>query len=76
MEQYTPIRCPEIREHGQYTLCSRLLGAAKDGKLYLYCEQCKRFYEISIGENDVIDMKLLPKKLRLEFGPSLRIICE
>lgn len=73
-EIFTPIRCPETREHGKYTLCGRLLGAVKDGKLYVYCEHCKQFYRVDILENDVLEMTRLPKNERLKFKPSLKIL--
>lgn len=74
MKEFTPIRCPEDRTHGHYEMCGKLIGAIKDGVIYLYCSECKTFYKIDILDNDVIEMTPLPKNERLNFGLSLRYI--
>lgn len=73
-ENLSSIRCPSIRNHDKYQLCGRLLGAVKDGQIYLYCEVCKMFYKISITDNDTLEMIPLTKNTRLSFKTALRLV--
>lgn len=75
-EIFTSIRCPNKREHTNYCLCGRLLGILKDGKIYLYCEMCKQFYEITIKENDTVEMTVLSKSKRLKMSSNLKMVQE
>ena len=74
IDNLSSIRCPSIRNHNKYQLCGRLLGAVKDGEIYLYCETCKTFYKISVDDNDNIEMIPLAKNKRLSFKTSLRLV--
>lgn len=75
-EIFNSIRCPNDRKHADYCLCGRLLGLIKDGKIYLYCEMCKQFYEITIKENDTVEMTIVSKNKRLSLISNLKLVQE
>jgi hypothetical protein len=68
------IRCPNLRPHLGYNVCGRLLGAVEDGKIYLRCSDCGQFFEITIKENDLIEMRPLSKNTKLQLKSTLRAI--
>ena len=71
---FTGIRCPLPRKHVKYDNCGRLLLAIKDGKIFPYCEMCKTFFELTILDNDNVEMRPLNKKERLKLKTNLRVI--
>lgn len=71
---FKSIRCPNIRKHGEYDLCSRLLAAVKDGVIYLHCPDCKQFFALTILDNDALEMSPVDKNTRLILQTSLRLI--
>lgn len=70
----TAIRCPNDRPHNKYSLCGKLLGAVSNGSLFVFCEECKEFFEISLKENDNIEMSPVSKENRLRLKTGLRVI--
>jgi phage FluMu protein Com len=72
--QYKSIRCPNSREHLGFQTCGSLLGAVKEGKLYLRCPHCHQFFEIKIVDNDNIEMTPLPQNIKLFLQSNLRVV--
>lgn len=73
-KKFSAIRCPNERPHSHYSLCGRLLGITIDKKIYLYCEDCKNFFEIEIKENNLVEMIPLSKNIRLKLETAIRAI--
>jgi hypothetical protein len=73
-DTFSAIRCPNERPHGHYSLCGRLLGITVDKKIYLYCEDCKNFFEIVILDNNLVEMSPLPKNMKLRLQTAIRAI--
>lgn len=73
-KKITSIRCPNERPHGKYNSCGRLLGAIDNKIIFVYCEECKQFFQVEVGENDTMVMTPIPKNTRLRLKTGLRMI--
>lgn len=70
----TSVRCCNHRPHLKYDTCGRILCAIKDGRIFLYCSQCKQFFEMIVYENDNVELKPVPKNTRFDLETRLRVI--
>lgn len=70
----TSIRCGEIRPHGKYETCGRLLAAIDEGRIFLYCEMCKKFYELILKPNDNAELAAVSKDIRVKLKNKLRLM--
>jgi len=73
-KSFSAIRCPNNRPHNKYNLCGKILGIIRDKKIYLYCTECKQFFEILIKDNDNVEMIPVSKNIRLKLRTSIRAI--
>lgn len=71
-DTFSSIRCPNNRPHSKYNSCGHLLGAVKDGKVYVYCDECKIFYGVEALDNDTIEMSPLEKSIKLDLKTTMR----
>jgi hypothetical protein len=73
-KEYSSIRCPNERPHSKYDVCGHLLGAVRDGIVYVYCDECKIFYKIEAKDNDTIEMSPLPRNVKLDLKTTMRAL--
>ena len=73
MIEHSAVRCSNHRSHGNYDTCGRLLCVLQEGKIYLYCPICQTFVEMTILENDNVELKSLPKKTKFNLKTKLRL---
>jgi hypothetical protein len=34
--------------------CGHFLGMIRDGRLFIFCKRCKKFHEVTLGEDEKI----------------------
>lgn len=72
--KYSAIRCPNDRPHNKYKLCGRIIGVIHDKKIFLYCPDCKQFFEIVILDNDNVELVPVTKNIRFRLKTAIRAI--
>lgn len=68
----TSIRCGKSRPHGKYETCGRLLAAVDNGRIFLYCEMCKGFFELIMLPEDHAELAEVSKETSIKLKNKLR----
>lgn len=68
-------RCPSPTPHGKYQTCGHTLGGISDNRLYYYCSQCNKMWEVEMLDGGVV-FKKMNKNDRLDANELLMLIEE